>query len=438
MRWIRITNQGLVDPQALSLMGVSTKSDDGKTIGMFGSGNKYALALLLRQNIPFMIFSGNKPIEVETKTIEFRGTEHQQIYIDGQQTSLTTSMGPHWEPWYALREIYANALDEGDATLSIVNTAEPLEDKTTIYIGETAEFMELFNKPERYLLGLANRTVLDSCQTHYGEVTFYEGLPGEFVCYRKGIRIMPKNKFQSLWSYDFERIEINESRTYKYEHAVKERIASALAVCENKSIIKEYLTNRSSKYENVLYWGNSYVNDKLSQAWHVLLHRQRVYPEDAAIDSGDYEGKHNSYIVPRDLAQKIADEIPSCDVIGINESEVELVEPTKEEQSKLNQAMDKLKTINIEIAPPVKVGMCPQDDVNAVYDTRAKEIIITRQFLSKCTVQGLMGTLVEEQYHHQGYNDGQRAMVMKIIDDLINTKQEVHIAHQVIKTLPKQ
>ena len=54
--FVEITNDGEIDSLSLSLVGASTKRADGSKIGFFGSGNEYALALLLRENIDFKIF----------------------------------------------------------------------------------------------------------------------------------------------------------------------------------------------------------------------------------------------------------------------------------------------------------------------------------------------------------------------------------------------
>jgi hypothetical protein len=51
MNYLLIENKGEIDINALILMGGTTKREDESKIGFFGSGNKYAIALLLRERL---------------------------------------------------------------------------------------------------------------------------------------------------------------------------------------------------------------------------------------------------------------------------------------------------------------------------------------------------------------------------------------------------
>ena len=67
MKTIKITSYGEIDIRAFSKMGASSKRQDGSKIGMFGSGLKYSLAFLLRNKIPFRVFSGYREVKFTTQ-----------------------------------------------------------------------------------------------------------------------------------------------------------------------------------------------------------------------------------------------------------------------------------------------------------------------------------------------------------------------------------
>ena len=63
MFWtMNIINAGEIEPEAFTLMGASTKRGDENMIGRFGSGLKYAICYLIRNDIEFKIFSGKQEI----------------------------------------------------------------------------------------------------------------------------------------------------------------------------------------------------------------------------------------------------------------------------------------------------------------------------------------------------------------------------------------
>lgn len=414
MNWIKIQNEGEIDLGGLHLMGVSSKREQEK-IGFFGSGNKYSIALLLREKIPFKIFSGKKEIKIETVPVMFRNQLFEQIIIDGEKTSLTTSMGVDWETWFAVREIYCNAVDEGNATIDVVQKIKAENGKTTIYIELTENLGEFFKNINSYIL-VNNSGLIDKATTKYGDIELFPSKKSEFICYRKGIRIFPKNEIKSLYYYNFHSIEINESRTYKYEHEVKERIASYLAVTENREVILNYLKNWKDNYEKDAYW--QYVKDGFSLTWHDLLKGKRIYPVSLAIHSGDFEGKHNSFIVPDVLADKIAKEVDNCEVIGQKGDRKYIeVEPTVEERQKIELAKNELSKIGYEINCAIKLTKTPMDDVVGWYEKENDTIYLTRNFLT--TNNYIKNTLLEEYFHSKGLVDGNRSFVTFLIDEII-------------------
>lgn len=423
--WIKIQNQGEIDVNGIHLIGASNKRGDDSKIGFFGSGNKYAIALLLREKIPFKIFSGNKKVSITTEPVMFRGELYEQIVVDGEKTSLTTTMGPDWETWFAVREIYCNALDEGEAKIGVEKDVKSKAGETHVYIELTESLSQFFQNINDYII--TSKKPIYTSKTFYGSVDMFEG-GDEFICYRKGIRIYPKNSTKSLYQYNFEKIEINESRVYKYPHQVSEQIASALTVCEDRKIIINFLKNWKNTFEANLHWESEggYVHDKFSQTWNEVLEGKRVYPESVAVHSGDFEGKHNSFIVPDNLANKIAEEISGCEVVGRKqEKEYHIVEPTPEQQDKINKSLEQLERIGYKVTSEIKLATAKIDDVVAWYDKEFDVIYLVPKYLT--TVGEIKNTILEEHFHSLGLVDGQRSFVTYLIDELIREKERTNL-----------
>jgi hypothetical protein len=419
--WIEISNQGEIELGGLHLMGVSSKRGDESKIGFFGSGNKYAIATLLRTKTPFKIYSGTKQIKIETEKVLFKGQLYNQISIDGNKTSLTAEMGPDWETWFAVREFYCNAQDEGYASLKVSKSTMGENGKTKIYVRLTDEMDQFFKVINEYIL-IDKTNQLETVATKYGKVSFYSirNDRDEIVCYRKGIRIFPKNTRKSLFKYDFDSIEINESRMYKYEHQVTERIASALAVTNNQSIIQHYLHAYKGSYEEGASW--QYVEDALSNGWYELLREKRIYPESIALQTGDAECKFNSYIVPDNLAKKISEQFPDVTVIGYKSGRefTELI-PTTEELNKITTAKEQLLKIGYNITSHIVLAEVRLSDVVAWYQRENNTIYLTRKHLGSLSY--LKNTLLEEHFHMLGHEDGQREFVTFLIDEIIKEKE---------------
>src|SRR6187455_642645 len=215
MKYLLIQNQGLIDPLDLSLMGASPKRDDHSKIGYFGSGNKYALATLLTHKIPFRIFSGMNEIHVKTRPIERKGKTFDQIYMEMQEivieTSLTTQMGPQWKPWYAVREVYCNAIDEGNQqVIPMTDTVQPADGMTRFYIGITEEIEPVIANWHKYF----SSDRFDTFEELPGLKLFFK-LDKGLRIYRKGVLVYEDDQMDALFDYDLAEAEIDETRTLK-------------------------------------------------------------------------------------------------------------------------------------------------------------------------------------------------------------------------------
>ena len=131
--YMEFSNKGEVEINAFKLLGASTKRGQNGKIGFFGTGLKYAIALMLREDIKFKVYVGTKEVKLGVRKTAFGGTKVGVITVNGEKTSMTTDAGIDWKPWFAIREIYSNALDEGGA-MELSDTFNPEAGKTKIYV----------------------------------------------------------------------------------------------------------------------------------------------------------------------------------------------------------------------------------------------------------------------------------------------------------------
>ncbi|MCK5775377.1 MAG: hypothetical protein KAH25_04340, partial [Bacteroidales bacterium] len=152
MDFLRIQSIGEIEVGALTLLGASSKKDEDSAIGLFGSGAKYAIANLLRNGVQFKIFSGTREVVISTVRKTFRNKDFDVITVDGSETSLTTTMGgEEWnKPFPVFRELYSNALDEGNADLRVMKTISGIEGTTSIFLEYTEDYAEFFTNFDEY------------------------------------------------------------------------------------------------------------------------------------------------------------------------------------------------------------------------------------------------------------------------------------------------
>lgn len=156
MKWLRISNPGLFDIEsALNMLGASVKTGTNP-IGMFGSGTKYALAQACRDQISVKISTGDKLYSVGTTSKQFREVDFQKVILRSEtggtiKTPMTTEFGAKdWKDiWFIFRELYSNAIDEGNHTIDIVDGVDVLDGKTCVFLPYT-NFKHIYNNLDRY------------------------------------------------------------------------------------------------------------------------------------------------------------------------------------------------------------------------------------------------------------------------------------------------
>lgn len=206
-KFLVIENAGLLNEIDITSLGLSSKRGESDKIGQFGSGWKYALAWLVRNNINLKIFSGNNEIKIDTETILHKDSPVSFITVNGRKTDITTGFGEiDWEPWMALRELISNAMDEGEFKLSTMDGPFRDPNKTTINLEMNEEITKIMVNYHHYFC--FDR--IPSYENMVGKV-FIKTEESNMSVYRKGIRCYDSSN-KTFIDIDFNHISINESR----------------------------------------------------------------------------------------------------------------------------------------------------------------------------------------------------------------------------------
>lgn len=253
--YLCVQNQGLVCKEDMLFMGSSQKRDNTNKIGKFGSGWKYAIPVLLRNNIDLKVFAGNQEIIVETKMVTHRDKLVELIYIDGENSNNVTELGPDWTPWMSLREIISNAIDEGDHKQTSVfiddNKVFPTQEGiTSIFIEITNSVADIIRNYESYFAFERKETFKNSI----GRI-FVKQESSETCIFRKGIRCYDKYE-NSKFDFDFYEIDINESRLTQ-THDISKKIKELVKESITRSILVLMLEQKR------FVWLPDYINDNI-------------------------------------------------------------------------------------------------------------------------------------------------------------------------------
>lgn len=126
-------NKGTLDMRALTVMGVNAKPKTTTPIGYFGTGLKYAMAILTRMGACVYVQPGDgTEYVVKSRRSEFRDKHFEFLYLEGlndQELALpfTTELGKNWELWQVVRELECNTRDENGEFIMLRNHPIPEE-----------------------------------------------------------------------------------------------------------------------------------------------------------------------------------------------------------------------------------------------------------------------------------------------------------------------
>lgn len=229
-------NPGLIDEVALTTSGVSAKIGDNP-IGKFGTGVKYAIAIVLRLGGHVVVYRGKKRLEFDRKEKTIRGQVFNIVTMNGRELGYTDQLGMNWEPWMAYREFWSNCRDEGGRVSRPeqgIDEYDPAARQTAILI-ECPELERTHDERHKIILQTEPLVVMPGLEIHAGT--------SEHVYYR-GIRIahVPGTNVKSLYTYNLTSDQtLTEDRTLAYQWALPTTVATGIVQCTNLSILHDVL-----------------------------------------------------------------------------------------------------------------------------------------------------------------------------------------------------
>lgn len=269
-----LVHVNFVTPSELSYldlvsMGGSEKLGDETKIGQFCSGLKYAIALMLRNDVQFKaVVKGNHFVDgkdrdtvnvftpfVYVESDELTAKEknligltqdlsaqcfHSNVCIDEaggdyptieHKTGFSVELGYNWLPWMALREIYSNMLDEGG-----YYTEEEVNVKSgtviTLSFEEDSVFGEVWKNRHLYI-----NESKDTFEVDYN-VKAIKNEEEYIRIYKQDILVYEDKDVFSEYSYIISFGEIDERRILSDYSSVRRDIVNAIKNCENEDFLR--------------------------------------------------------------------------------------------------------------------------------------------------------------------------------------------------------
>ena len=426
-KFIKIESKGIIDTQAFILLGASSKKTDNTKIGFFGSGLKYSIAFLLLHEIKFKVFAEYKEIIFGTEKTNFRNQDFDVIVIDGVKSNMSTEMGFSWKPWFAIREIYCNAIDEGDSNISIVDKEDclPVEDKTTFYIECTNELSDIIKNWDLYFS--ENREDLVYSDSELNQI--YTG-GDKLIIYRKGIQCMFNAEQKTIFSYDMSWVKINESRVIENDWDFRYKLKEFLQKIKDKKIIAQILNKINDSWESDFYWDHS--SSLYSDVWLSVIGDKVLVPQENAgfwIEMiKEYPDRY--LFLPNKMISGLKDRflddirvIGDTDGVKGNGDFRHIKELNKKQQSLLDDSISFLKTAGYDIKHEIKVGEFSV--ANRLGQALNDKILLSTKLFDLGKKQ-IVAVLIEEQEHLQtGFSDETRQFQNHFINKYVSALEEL-------------
>lgn len=226
---VYFANAGYLDLDVIRIMGVSVKVNENP-IGYFGTGLKYAIAVLLRTGHEIKLTVDDEQFEFTARDYDVRGKEFKRIYMNDEALPFTTELGKNWEVWQAYRELHSNTRDECGVITDKESEVRGAE--TRIAVTGTAMHREYLGRSKIFVEGKPLFKNM-SIEVHEGETN---------SVYYRGVRAgdMPK-KMQFRYNF-LTPMELTEDRTFRSAWDVEYALSTLIPTITHEGIIAEIMS----------------------------------------------------------------------------------------------------------------------------------------------------------------------------------------------------
>lgn len=247
-------NKGLLDLDCIRTFGINVKECDNP-IGQFGTGLKYAIAVLLRHGINVEMFIDGGRYKFQERHEPVRGKEFGFVYMNDEKLAFTTDLGKHWELWMAFRELYSNTIDEGGFCDIMEDwNIEPSWGQTMFCI-ESEEFAEIAREKGKIFLESEEPVIKHrNLEIHAGASN---------VAFNKGIRVAEFEK-PAMNTYNLQYATLTEDRTLYGTHQVMDPLLECTVQSDDPGFIEKILTASQDFLESDLNFSKFAVREGIA------------------------------------------------------------------------------------------------------------------------------------------------------------------------------
>lgn len=396
--YVVFKNDGVLDIRMIKMFGVSVK-ENHNPIGFFGTGLKYALAILLREDCNIKLLAGEETFDFSKGEIYVRGEKVAAALMNDEELPFTTHLGTNWELWQAFREIYCNTLDE-NGTIFLSDTIPKNTPGKTYFVVQGKKFVDLYHDRNKIVLNFPQAMLL-----HEGvNVDIYNKPSGHL--YYRGIRVFDFDR-PSTYTYNItSECTLTEDRTLKYPSIALCKLPKEVGRIRKREVITKILTAKECAEERFTYYDLKYDDQVVSEEFISVLGEQYHLNNDNLNQSArEYFKVRMNKNASKNYKNK-----------ELNEIEVKQLERACSVCRKIFDDFGEYE---------IKIVLTLGQETIALADRDNKLIVLSEQCF-KMGTKALVGILIEEFLHLKtGYAD----MTRQFQDYLFQTITDISERH---------